>query len=147
MAFSQSDSSDHSKESWNIPTQKPSMLMGGSSSIERFWHLAAVNWDGCHLAVVPEQYRADREIVLAAVQRNGYALQSAAEECRADREVVLAAVQQYGLALKYAAEERKADHEIVMAAVRQDFSALRFAAEECKAARSCWWQCDRTALR
>eukprot|EP00971_Amphidinium_carterae_P001709 34366-Amphidinium_carterae.1 len=58
--------------------------MGRSSSIERSWHLAAVKWNGWGLISVPEQYTADRAIVLAAVKQDGLLLVYAAEECKAE---------------------------------------------------------------
>eukprot|EP00971_Amphidinium_carterae_P285862 5675883-Amphidinium_carterae.1 len=110
--------------------------MDGSESPERNTYLGQVKKYGGLLAYVPEQYKADREIVLAAVKTHGDALRFAAEKCKADREIVLAAVNQRienGNALQYAARECKADSAIVLAAVQQNWRALEYAAEECKA--------------
>ena len=67
---------------------------------------------------VPNEFRADREIVLAAVKKDGQALRYAADELKADREIVLAAVKKYGRALNYASDELKKDKEIILAAAK-----------------------------
>eukprot|EP00971_Amphidinium_carterae_P169812 3364395-Amphidinium_carterae.1 len=100
--------------------QEPHWMDGSSENTERNEyernkHLAAVK-AGFVLALVPEQYKADREIVLAAVNKNGMALRYAAEECKADSEIVLAAVKQTVNALQHAGAQCKADHGIVLAA-------------------------------
>ena len=66
--------------------------------------------DGNALCAVPNELRADREVVLAAVRADGDALQYASDELvQADREVVLAAVNQRGDLLWYASNELLAD--------------------------------------
>ena len=54
------------------------------------------------LGFVPEEFRADGDIVLAAVKHNGLALRHAVEEFRSDLEIVRQAVRQNSLALQEA---------------------------------------------
>ncbi|OLP84339.1 WD repeat-containing protein 3-like [Symbiodinium microadriaticum] len=57
---------------------------------------AAVEADGLSLKYLPDDQKADEEIVSKAVKQNGLALQFAAERLRSDRQVVLRAVSQNG---------------------------------------------------
>ena len=58
---------------------------------------------------LPEELRADREVVLEAVRLDGDCLQYASKELRDDREVVLAAVESKGSALQYASKNIQND--------------------------------------
>ena len=51
---------------------------------------------------MPDELRANREIVLAVMQKHDKWLQYVSAELQADREIVLAAVQKNGSALEYA---------------------------------------------
>ena len=93
----------------------------------RAWLLAAVGRDGRALEYLPDNLRADRDVVIAAVAQHGAALEHGADALRRDHSVVIAAVKQTGSALEHAADVLRRDRSVVLAAVTQDGSALRFA--------------------
>lgn len=97
---------------------------------KRGFVLALVQQDGKSLRLVPEHFRADREVVLAAVQECGAALVWAPEDLRSDREVVVAALNQDGTALEFAGQELRSDPEIVLLAIEQHGEALQYALGE-----------------
>ena len=73
----------------------------------------------------PNEYRADRDIVLAAARQDGLVLPFVAEALRGDKEIALAAVKENADALRHASAEMQADRGIVLAVARQIGSALR----------------------
>jgi len=115
-------------------------------------HGSAREW----LRKMPEDVRADRQVVLTIVQKDGLALEWAARALQSDKEVVLAAVKKGAFALQFAspsllrdrlfvlaavqcngyalacAGKFQGDREIVQTAVREDGSALEYASDALK---------------
>lgn len=85
------------------------------------------------LDAMPEELRADRDIVAAALHADGHALQHASNDLKSDRPLVLAAVRENGLALSHAAKELCGDQDVVLTAVRQNGLALQHASSDLRA--------------
>ncbi|MGA9521631.1 MAG: DUF4116 domain-containing protein [Myxococcaceae bacterium] len=88
---------------------------------DALWRVAL---KGEWLSDVPEQFRADREVVRTAVMLQGRALRFADPALRADKELVLIAVSRNGLALAHVAPALQEDLETVRAAVLGGFDEL-----------------------
>jgi len=73
---------------------------------------------------VPEEVRADREILLAAVTNNGEAIRYVPRRFRTDRDIVMAAVTQNRRAIRHVPHQ-----------FRKDLVQCRCKCQEC----SCWW--------
>jgi len=127
------------------------------TSQQALW-LNRVGHHGMMLYDVPEELKADRELVLTAVRQKEEAFQFAAAALQADRhfvldavrlnaavlpyisaalrgdrEIVLAAVRRRGELLSCLSSEFRADQEVVMSAVKQHGLAFRYAAESLRA--------------
>jgi len=59
------------------------------------------------LQLLPDEFKADKDIVLASVRQNGMSLQYASDDLRRDKDVVLAAVKESGAAARFAMAHRK----------------------------------------
>lgn len=70
------------------------------------------------MAHVAASLRADREFMLSMMKLSGTRLQFASDDLKSDRGIVLEAVKQSGDALKYAAEVFWSDKEVVLTAMR-----------------------------
>ncbi|CAK0899912.1 unnamed protein product [Prorocentrum cordatum] len=86
----------------------------------------AADWEALRFA--PQDYRANREVVLALVRRSGHALQFASEELRGDEEVVLeAAKHSFGDALQYAPIAMRKDPRFMLDVLKHCPHALGYA--------------------
>lgn len=65
-----------------------------------------------YLQYLPDEYRADKEIMMAVVERDPFFLNLASAELRDDREVVLAAITRNGMALDFASVRLRNDEEL-----------------------------------
>lgn len=97
--------------------------------------LEAVARQGDALQWLPDDLRADREIVLVAVQNRGTAFRFASQELRDDKAVILTALEQDVWAFRHVAEDLRRQRDFVLEAVARSGGALRFAAEELRADR------------
>ena len=75
----------------------------------------------------PEEFRADKNIMMEVVKLNPRSLELASPELLNDKEIVLEAVKREGWTLRYASPKLQNDREVVIEAVRQDGSALESA--------------------
>mmetsp|Transcript_49137 Transcript_49137/g.117044 ORF Transcript_49137/g.117044 Transcript_49137/m.117044 type:complete len:282 (-) Transcript_49137:183-1028(-) len=89
-----------------------------------------VSENGRALEHLPQEWRADRDVVLAAVTRFPAALVFASDSLRADKEVVLRAVTKHWAAFEHAAPTMKADKDVVMKVVSAHGRSLAHASEE-----------------
>ncbi|CAJ1376827.1 unnamed protein product [Effrenium voratum] len=92
----------------------------------------AVRRNSALLQHLPQEFRADRDVVMAAVEGDPLALAHADASIKADRDVVFAAVTKDGMALEHTSAELKADVDIVLAATLRSPEAIRFASAEIK---------------
>ena len=73
--------------------------------------------NGLFLAILSDEQKRNKDLVLTAISQNTDALEYADETLRNDEEVVLAAIKSYGYALKFASNRLKADKDIVKKAI------------------------------
>ncbi|MGL4540167.1 MAG: DUF4116 domain-containing protein, partial [Candidatus Rhabdochlamydia sp.] len=90
--------------------------------------LSIIQKDGMALRHVPENLKADLEVVRAAIHQNPEALQFAS------RDIVLTVLTQYrkGYLLKYASEALKEDRAFMLAVVKRNSNVLKYASEALK---------------
>lgn len=79
-----------------------------------------------------------REVAEKALEISGLALEFLPEELKADKELVLEAVGRAGMALAFAAPELRNDREVVLRAVAQNRSALLYASPELRRDKAVW---------
>jgi len=82
------------------------------------------------LSILPEEYRANKEMVKIAVWNDGSALGLASEELKGDEEVVLMAIEQNANSLQFASEELRNDSAVVTKAVSKWGLALEYASKQ-----------------
>lgn len=91
----------------------------------------------CGDAVLNNDFRADKEVMLIAVIQSAYFLRFASVDLRGDKDVVMTAVAQNGYVLQYASEELRDDKDVVITAVAQDSQAFQFASDRLKDDENC----------
>lgn len=79
-----------------------------------------------------------REDAMEALEVSGMALEFLPEELRADKDIVLEAVGHSGRALQFASAELRSDREVVLKALAQERTALLFAAEHLRRDKAIW---------
>lgn len=75
---------------------------------------------------LPNEMKANRDVVMATVMKDGYMLKNVNPIFKGDKEIVMAAVMNYGLAIISASPEMKKDKEVAMAAVMNNGKALNY---------------------
>eukprot|EP00435_Cladocopium_sp_Y103_P025545 s3145_g6.t1 len=84
------------------------------------------------LQKVPEQYRADREVMLAAAASDATCISMADKTLRECRDFILAVLKRNGMVLKFLDVAMQEDPELCLAAVNQNGYALQHVAPHCQ---------------